>query len=260
MLNFAITRKIITENPLNDITRPTHDTIIQKADKRFAGKRANMSVNLLRWIEQEDNEYHFYYPLVFSLFLGLRRGELLALRWSDIYNLNRKNQAYFNIAHTLTRYTTEEKTTDPEKSGFYIRQGTKNGKDRDVAIPETLRKSLLELKKKNIHATNPRFHDCIFLSKTGGLISPNKLALLWKNIQTAYITKDREIQEGDLWRLHANRHIAASVLTDIGVPLPVIQEILGHSEETQTIYYTHISKKQNQDAMSRLAEKFQKKK
>ena len=40
-------------------------------------------------------------------------------------------------------------------------------------------------------------------------------------------------------RLHDARHSAASVLGSLGVPLPVMMAILGHSQVTTTMRYVH---------------------
>jgi hypothetical protein len=40
---------------------------------------------------------------------------------------------------------------------------------------------------------------------------------------------------------HAMRHSAATIMLELGVPLPVVQEILGHSDIRMTRVYSHVS-------------------
>jgi site-specific recombinase XerD len=54
------------------------------------------------------------------------------------------------------------------------------------------------------------------------------------------------------YRLHAMRHSAATIALDEGVPLSVVQEMLGHSDVRITRRYTHVGKALAQDASARM--------
>jgi integrase len=54
-------------------------------------------------------------------------------------------------------------------------------------------------------------------------------------------------------RLHAMRHSAASLLILQGVPVPVVQKMLGHSDIRVTQGYVHVAEAQMRDASGRMA-------
>jgi integrase len=54
------------------------------------------------------------------------------------------------------------------------------------------------------------------------------------------------------FRFHALRHLTASILDDIGIPIGVIQRILGHQNRRTTEIYLHSIGEAERDAMSKL--------
>ena len=53
---------------------------------------------------------------------------------------------------------------------------------------------------------------------------------------------------------HAMRHSAATIMLELGVPLAVVQEILGHSDIRVTRAYSHVSSRLAEDAAGRVGE------
>lgn len=54
-------------------------------------------------------------------------------------------------------------------------------------------------------------------------------------------------------RVHDARHTAATLLLDQGISVRVVQEILGHSQLSQTERYTHVTRALSQDAAERMS-------
>jgi hypothetical protein len=55
-------------------------------------------------------------------------------------------------------------------------------------------------------------------------------------------------------RVHDARHTAATLLLDQGISVRVVQEILGHSQLSQTERYTHVTRGLSQHAAERMSE------
>jgi len=165
---------------------------------------------------------------------GARRGEVLALRWSDIQD----GRAIITRSLTQTRQVLEFK-------------GTKTERPRDVKVPasalaalETHRKRQDEFRQQY----GPDYRtdlDLIFANSDGTLLRPNSISsgvsLLFRRLG---------LPKGA--SLHSLRHSHGSHLVADGVPLPVVAERLGHSSIRTTVdVYAHALRGQDDDAARR---------
>jgi site-specific recombinase XerD len=123
---------------------------------------------------------------------------------------------------------------------IYIRR-SKGNKDRRVPLS----KKLLEHVDKYIKAYEPS--DYLFEGAKGGKYSNTSAAKLLKRaVQKTGITKRVT--------LHTLRHSYATHLTQRGVNVQYLQEILGHNSPKTTMLYTHLSGKDIKNIISPLDE------
>lgn len=248
MLNYAVKKGIIQRNPLKDVSVPKAVSKVSDDDDRFINRRVSISRYLLDWLEDEKNPYHDDYPRILFMFLGLRRAELLGLEWKCVNRLETKGKATIVIKQQLKRHE--------NGGGWYIKDGTKNGKGRVIYLPERWRKALIEEKKKDRKAREEWEQDLIFKTARGTHISYNTHQKRWITVLTAYINNRRQtpkpLTTEEYFRPHAARHICASVLFREGVQLEQVQDILGHSDKAMTLYYTHIMKETRAEAATAL--------
>ena len=150
-----------------------------------------------------------------ALLAGLRRGELLALRWIDVDLVQQR------IWIRRSRY---RDTEGPPKSG----------KHREVPMCLRLAEALKE------HRRGPSGY--VFCSAEG---KPLPRQRLWR-ILNGICTKAglRHVQ----W--HTLRHSFASHLAMKGVPLRAIQELMGHSTIEMTMRYAHLAPATLREAVS----------
>lgn len=163
--------------------------------------------------------------IIIALYYGLRRSEILGLRWQSI-NFEKNT---FTIEHTVVRH----KTTVYKDS-----TKTKDSKATYQMLPE-LRKVLLEVKEQQ-EVNKVKFgkkyieSDYCFTKKNGKLITPDSL----------YKSFVKILENNNLphMRLHDLRHSCASILHEKGWSPKDIQEWLRHARiETTMNIYTHIS-------------------
>ena len=175
--------------------------------------------------------------LVLALTLGLRRGEILGLPWSDVdfeRRALRINQALQRVGGKLQ--VTEVKT---ERSR------------RVVAIPESVIRALKarraqQAQERLLAGLQWKDSDLVFTNPTGGPVEPITLHRDFKRLlQTAELPTET--------RFHDLRHTAASLLLAEGVHLRVIMELLGHSSISLTANtYAHVMPAAMRDVADRM--------
>lgn len=176
-------------------------------------------------------------PQEWVIYYGLRRSEVLGLRW-DAIDLERKT---ISINH---------KVIEAEVDGKFIPVGedvlkTKSS-FRTLPLIPAVEKLLLEEKEKQemfrrlFKKSYCRdYLDYICVDQTGNLLRPN------------YVTEHFAwlVQKYDLKkiRFHDLRHSCASLLLKQGVPMKQIQEWLGHSDISTTAnIYAHLDSQSKQ--------------
>jgi integrase len=171
--------------------------------------------------------------------LGARRGEVLALRWSDIVD----GRAL--IARSLS-----------QANGVLEFKGTKTDESRVAKIPEeTLQK--LEGHRKRQDEFRSQFGpdyrndlDLIFAKEDGSPFKPDSISAT-----VSALFKRLKIPKPKGGSLHLLRHTMASQMLDGGVPLTVVSQRLGHSSVRVTAdIYSHAIHGQDDEAVRRWEE------
>jgi len=165
---------------------------------------------------------------------GARRGEVLALRWSDIQG----GRAVIARSLSQTKQLLEFK-------------GTKTEKPRDVKVPESALAALDAHRRRQDEFRRefgPDYRtdlDLIFANPDGTPLRPNSISSV-----VSLLFRRLGLPKGA--SLHSLRHTHGSHLVADGVPLPVVAERLGHSSvRTTADVYTHTLRGQDDDAARR---------
>ena len=196
----------------------------------------------------EDEIYRFlaaakntpYYALFYTaLFTGMRRSELLALRWNDVDFI----QSQVFVSRGLHQL----------KDGSYIFTETKSATSRrTIALPPsaTLRLKDHQEKKKlelKMLGTSLEGDDLIFSNLDGKPLRPNTITRAWATVAAHCGLK--------AIRLHDARHSHASLMLKQGIHPKIVQERLGHSSIQITLdTYSHVAPGLQQAAAERFDE------
>jgi len=168
-----------------------------------------------------------YYPLFYmALFTGMRRSELLALRWCDVDLL--LCQAY--VSHTLHHL----------RNGEFVFRPPKTAKGRRmVKLSPSVALVLREHREKQ-EATQAALgktlddEALIFSGLNGKPLLPNTVTHAW-------IKLVRRIGLKGI-RLHDARHTHASLMLKAGIHPKIVQERLGHASIQITLdTYSHVA-------------------
>ena len=165
-------------------------------------------------------------PVVLCALYGLRRGEVLGLKWQNV-NLISKT---ITISETLQQSIGGSIIVPPKTDSSY----------RTFPIPDSLYKFLTahkedQKRKKELLKGAYIDSDYVCTMKDGRVISPNYLTRTFHKI----ITKS----ELPTIRLHDLRHSVASNLINKGFSIVQVADWLGHSSSATTLaFYAHTDK------------------
>jgi integrase len=168
--------------------------------------------------------------------LGLRRGELLGLRWSDV---DLENET-LRINQSLQRVDGKLQVGAPK---------TKRSRRTLVLIPSVVRAlkehRTRQLRERLVAGSSWKESGLVFTTKIGTAFEPRNLDRHFKAMLTKAELPDIPF--------HNLRHSTASLLLQQGCSLRVIQEILGHSTISTTAdIYSHVAGEMVRDAAEKI--------
>jgi integrase len=180
---------------------------------------------------------------VLALATGMRRGELLGLKWQDI-NFSTKT---LQVRRILSRVP----TNTPNREHVYVEAEPKTQKSRRSVVlapfaVEALKEHRIRQLETKLKAGQAwQEHDYVFCTSIGTHLNPNHVVVEFKKL-----LKQAELPN---IRFHDLRHSAATLLLSLGVHPKVVQEVLGHTEISMTMdIYSHVLPGMQQEAMGRL--------
>jgi integrase len=191
-----------------------------------------------------------------GLALGLRQGEALALRWSDI-DLDTHT---LRVRGSRQRPTYEHGCgrTCGRKAGFCPRRRQVNAATGDtksaagrriVGLPDRLVVMLKEHRaeqdrERQLAGSLWREGGWVFATRTGGPVSTRVDYDQWKALLKAAGVRDA--------RLHDARHTAATVLLVLGVPERTVMSVMGWSSTSMAARYQHVTDPIRRDVARRV--------
>ena len=145
-----------------------------------------------------------YIAVALNFYLGLRVGELVALKWSDLTDAQ-----HLHIQR--------EELRDHEKHAYYVEEHTKTYQERYVHLVSKAQKLLMLLKNE----INPNTDDWMF-QRDGKRVTSRQINYI--------LEKYAEKSGKEVKRSHKIRKTYGSTLHKNGVPLVIIKDELGHSD------------------------------
>ena len=182
-----------------------------------------------------------YWPVMLALATGMRRGEILALRWKNV-DLDR---GVLRVVQSLEQTKTELRFKD-----------TKTSRNRAITLPAFAIEELRRLKREQaeellalgIRQTSETLVCC---RADGEPLQP-------RSVTHQFILLRDRLKDLPRVRFHDIRHSHATQLLADGVHPKVAQERLGHSTITTTMdLYSHVTDTMQADAAARLDAAFE---
>jgi integrase len=195
-----------------------------------------LTVQQARLLLDHVKKHRLEVLLTVALTTGMRRGEILALRWSDI-NLEEGSLQVKRTVDYITHYGYVE--TEPK---------TARGRRKILLssfVVEMLNAHCLAQMEER-HKAGDKWIDknLVFCGLLGDFFNPNYLLRVFKKI----------LEDAGLprMRFHDLRHSAATILLSMNVHPKVVQEMLGHSTINMTLdTYSHVLPSMQKDIVER---------
>lgn len=220
-LKYAMKTDLVTQNVAMKVDRP------KKNDFQPVFLDAEEMQRLFEIVKGTRLEL----PVLVAAFYGLRRGEVVGLKW-DAIDFERGT---LTVKRTVTSISVDGKTKIYEQESAKTKSSL-----RTLPLVGTFREYFSEVKaaqevNKKVcgNCYNYKYDGYVFVDEMGELMNPNYLT----NYFPEYIQKHGMKK----MRFHDLRHSCASLLLANGVPLKQIQEWLGHSDFSTTAnIYAHL--------------------
>ena len=209
-MDFAVAQKIITENPCKNVSLP-------KLEHNEMNTIPAEQLQAFLTEAKATGVYEMYYT---DLATGLRRGELLGLKWSDI---DWKN-GIIKVRRQVARIDGKIVEAPLKTKNSY----------RAVSISP----QAIEVLKMQKAKTNDTY---VFPSPNGGPISPDSVNNMLKRVlERAGIPKVR---------FHDLRHTFATIALQNGVDIKTVSGMLGHFSAGFTLdTYAHVTTSAQKEA------------
>lgn len=225
-LNQAVKWKMLTVNPCHAVEPPKPDRFeIRALD-------SDASLELLEAIKESC----VYPATFFAVMTGLRRGEVLGLRWQDVDLQN-------GVLHVM-------QTVQQIYKRIEFRQPKTNRSRRPVIIPQIALDMLRKHKAsqaENRLALGAAYQNngLVFAREDGSPWSPDAFTSAYRSAVA--------IKFGKKVRFHDLRHSHATQLLKQGVHPKVVSERLGHSSISITMdIYSHVLPGMQEEAASKI--------
>ncbi|HEY3503740.1 MAG TPA: tyrosine-type recombinase/integrase [Actinocatenispora sp.] len=195
-----------------------------------------LTVEQVKILLRSARDYRLYALFVVLAVLGLRRSEVLALRWDDID----LSSGVLRVRGSLQRTSV----------GLELLPTKTRRSNRTVPLPAVVLRALRDhwyqsqMERADLDGRHEDSRH-VFTTSIGTPIDPRNC--------TRYFHEQCEEAELPPVRLHDLRHGCATVLLSLGVPPRIVMEILGHSTLEMTMNtYAHVSMDNMRDALGKI--------
>ena len=210
MYAYAIRKKYLTENPLANVQiLVKFKQVVKKTGKTETYNTEELaSINAFLDRLYSETSDTSYLAVKLNFLLGLRVGELVALKWED----------WCDTSHL---HIVREEVRDQTDNSYSVVEHTKTNRDRFVIVVPKAVDILSKIEKMG---------EYIFM-RDGKRITSIRIATI--------LRKYANYNSVPLKSSHKLRKTYASNLNASGVPLDCIREMLGHSSLSTTLGYIY---------------------
>ena len=234
ILKYAVKTRQLKENPCDYVDRPK--------TKKYTGDYYN-ATEIKQLIEVSKGTL-LEVPVFIAAYFGLRRSEVLGVRWSAIDFTN----GLLTICHKVVRIAKDGKVVK-----FASDKLKTESSRRVLPLDDNLLNffSIVKARQERNrevcgNAYNEEYEDYVCVNDAGELLNPDYVSGMFGKMIKRHGLKPI--------RYHDLRHSCASLLLQLGYSMKSIQEWLGHSNyQTTANLYSHIDPQNKRDMVRGLS-------
>ena len=223
-LKYAVKTDMLVQNVADKVDRPKKNSF---QPVFLSAEEMQKMFEVLRGTKLE-------LPVLVAAFYGLRRGEVVGLKWDAIDF----EQGTISVKRTVTSTIIDGKYQEFEQQSAKTKSSL-----RSLPLVSNIREKLLALREQQKenrrvcgNCYSKKYDGYVFVDAMGNIFNPRSV--------TANFSKLLEQNGLRHIRFHDLRHSCASLLLANDVPLKQIQEWLGHSDiGTTANIYSHLDYK-----------------
>jgi integrase len=225
--DYAVRVDLLPRNVCDNVSLPR----VEKRETRTLS--LEQALRLIETVQGHRMEALF----VLALVTGMRRGEIVGLKWSDV-NLA---EGVISVQRSLVELKGGIIESKPKSTRGY----------RSILLPPFALEALKNHQKRQEHlrqgAVKWQEHDYVFCTSHGTPFAAS-------NLRTEFKAQLRKAGLPDI-RFHDLRHSVATLLLEIGTHPKIVQELLGHENISMTMdIYSHVMPTMQKEAMAKLNE------
>ena len=234
-LKYAVKKKELLYNPADCVSLPKNMEQATSKIKYFNDEQiAKIIRESIRCYKTGHRVYRMGEIILFLLNTGMRIGEALALKWSDIDFQKHNVKVRKNVVFVKKRDNAKSKNYEYKEQSTKTKSGS-----RIVPLNSDAMKALI-----NIKVVNGQY-EYVFSTSKGNRLYPRNVDRMFRSI-----LKNCDIE---LTGVHTLRHTFASRLFAKGIDVKTVSELLGHSEVGITYdTYIHLIQEQHIAAVETL--------
>lgn len=231
VLNYAVKMEYISCNPLSKLGNFKDSNLIKKEMDFYTAEEFKQFIAAAKHKAEETEhtgniyEWNFYIFFMIAFYTGMRRGEINALKWTDI-----KNNTIYITRSIVQKLKGEDRETPPKNKSSI----------RSIQIPKPLKSALTAHYRRIVQQQdfNENYRIC------GGVRCLRDATIDFRNKEYSQVAGIKTI------RIHDYRHSHASVLINAGINIQEIARRLGHSKVEQTWNtYSHLYPQEEMKAL-----------
>ncbi len=226
-MRYALNKGKITDNPAEDVSLPKN-VKTNAYHTRSIKESRTLNLEQIAILIDASKDTEIYMQILFAVLMGLRRGEINGLKYSDIDFVHQKLHVSRQLGRAANNDSVEFKPKTKTKQEIKLKT---ESSDRILDIPDFLFEEILKCRKqyeKNRNRRKKEFQDLDYICcSTYG--RPRSMQFHFEKFKQ--LLKDNNLPD---IRWHDLRHSYATLLLKNNFNLKAISKVLGHAKEIVT--------------------------